>query len=143
MRPIALVFAVLMYSASATHPPAPATQPPAPGLTCGCIGTPKFRATLYLGSENPIAEINATRWEAFLDKEVDPRFPQGYTRWATNGRLLRPDGKTVWEHTLELLLIHEDTPASRQNIAGIIEHYKQKYPKQSVLRETAPIWSAN
>jgi hypothetical protein len=103
------------------------------------------RSELYfgVGTEGDTAtEINETRWRAFLDKEVTPRFPDGLTVFDAYGQwLFRGQGKAEPERLKSkvLVILHEDTPQRRADIEAIRLAWKQATHHQSVLWSQQPV----
>jgi hypothetical protein len=73
-------------------------------------------------------------WQAFLDREVTPRFPDGLTVLDAYGQWLdRRSDKPARLRTKVLVILHEDTPASRAAIDAIRLAWKAQWHDQSVL----------
>ena len=94
------------------------------------------RSELYFGTggEDGDGAIDASRWRAFLDAEVTPRFPDGLTVLDAYGQW-RPQG-SAQVHRLTskvLVILHEDTPQRRADIEAIRLAWKQATGHQSVL----------
>ena len=107
-----------------------------PAATAGWV-----RTELYfgLGTADGKGGVDEAGWQAFLDNEVTPRFPDGltvldaYGQWQGAGpsRLERLRSKLV-------VLLHPDTPTQRAAIDAIRAAWKAKTGDQSVLRVTQP-----
>ena len=73
-------------------------------------------------------------WQAFLDREVTPRFPDGLTVLDAYGQWLdRRSDRPARLRTKVLVILHEDTPASRAAIDAIRLAWKARWHDQSVL----------
>lgn len=95
------------------------------------------RSELYFGvgdRDAPATRIDEARWQAFLDREVTSRFPDGltvfdaYGQWLFRGRSTpeRLDSKV-------LVILHPDTTADRTKINEIRLAWKTATGHESVL----------
>src|ERR1043166_3493683 len=130
---------LLILIAGAARPPVTAAQGQSSGAAsaCGPLGMAHMRTTLYLGLSRRGGSISEGQWQAFLGKEVTPRFPDGLTVWEADGQWRRSDGRIARERSKVLLLVHDDTPEVRSALAAIVGNYKRLYEQESVLWETA------
>lgn len=90
--------------------------------------------TLYFGTNQPQGTVTPSQWDAFLRREVTPRFPDGLTVWDAQGQWKNAKGLVGKEATKVLLLIHSDTPAGDEAVQAVIEIYKKEFGQESVLR---------
>jgi len=73
-------------------------------------------------------------WQAFLDREVTPRFPDGLTVIDAYGQWLnRQSAATARLRTKVLIILHEDTPEMRAAVDAIRLAWKARWHDQSVL----------
>lgn len=112
-------------------------DPAHPGHTSGWVDT-----RLYFGlgpADHPDQGISEVRWRNFLDREVTPRFPAGFSVTDIYGQWLSK-GKTAPErlHSKVLTIDYPDTPENRDKIEAIRSAWKAMTGDQSVLRVTAP-----
>jgi Protein of unknown function (DUF3574) len=119
--------------ASQTAPVTAMRQP------CWPSGRAYTRTTLYLGLTSRGQGISESQWQAFLTREVTPRFPDGLTVWEADGQWRQADGTIGRERSKVLLLVHEDTAAVRTSVGALITQYKKQFQQESVLWETAPV----
>jgi hypothetical protein len=126
-----------------------AAETPAPGSATlkGDAAHPEaahwLRNELYFGvgafdaPDDSVAEI---RWQAFLDREVTPRFPSGLTVLDAYGQWRgHPKDAPSRLRTKVLLILCEDTPANRASIDAIRAAYKAETHDKSVLLATEPV----
>jgi hypothetical protein len=102
-----------------------------------------LRGELYFGigqADDPEAGLREIQWQAFVDKEVTPRFPDGLTVFDAYGQW-RPRGSVVSSRLLSkvLVILYEDTEANRAAIDAIRVAYKSGRHDQSVLLVTEPV----
>ena len=88
---------------------------------------------LYFGLSRPGGEITSAQFEAFVDAEISPRFPSGFTLLSARGAWRdRVSGETLREPSRVLEVVHEGR--SEAAFAALIERYKERFEQQSVLR---------
>jgi hypothetical protein len=114
-----------------------------PPAECGAATAAQVRTTLYFGSARPKGSVSELEWQIFLRDEVTARFPDGLTVWDAQGQWRAPQGSLEHERTKVLLLVHPDTPAARESVLAVIEHYRKAFDQQSVLWETARVCVAS
>ncbi|MBD2105488.1 DUF3574 domain-containing protein [Nodosilinea sp. FACHB-13] len=78
-------------------------------------------------------QVSETEFQAFIDTEITPRFPNGLTAYDADGQFLDSAGNLVQEPSQVVSLIFEDTAANEQSIDQIIAAYKQQFQQESVL----------
>ncbi|QJP08780.1 DUF3574 domain-containing protein [Pseudomonas multiresinivorans] len=100
-----------------------------------------LRTELYfaLGQEDGKEKISEQRWRQFLDQEVTPRFPDGFTAYDAYGQW-RDHGAPAPERlsTKVIVILHEDTAARGQDIEAIRLAWKRITGDLSVLRLSQP-----
>lgn len=100
-----------------------------------CDGESWAEATFYFGRSRP-AETEKTQkaWADFVQNEVTPRFPDGFTIFQGRGAWLNPVLKTtIYEASKVLVILHPDTVESRQNVADLAEAYRSHFHQQAAL----------
>jgi hypothetical protein len=134
-------FAAFVLVARAADAPAQATAA-LQGDSARPAAAHWLRSELYFGlgpADAPDGGIGEMRWRAFLDREVTPRFPDGltvfeaYGQWRDRGR-----AEPSRLRSRVLVILHEDTPASRDAIDAIRVAWKAFTHDQSVLLVTEP-----
>jgi len=134
---VAALAALLFLARAGADAPAPAT----PALH-GDAARPAYaqhwiRSELFFGigsAEVPDAGVGEMKWRAFLDKEVTPRFPNGFTVIDAYGQWLgrSREGPSRLRSKV-LVIVREDTPANREAIDAIRLAWKSETRAQSVL----------
>ncbi|MBV6749445.1 MULTISPECIES: DUF3574 domain-containing protein [Pseudomonas] len=83
--------------------------------------------------------ISPARWRAFLDQEVTPRFPDGFSVLDAYGQW-RDHGAKEPERlgTKVIVILHEDTPQHGNDIEAIRLAWKRITGDLSVLRLSQP-----
>lgn len=90
--------------------------------------------TLYFGLSTSQGPVTPAQWDAFLNKEVTPRFPDGLTVLDAKGQWRNAKGVIGKEPTKILILIHPDTSAEDQAIQVLINSYKKEFHQESVMQ---------
>lgn len=94
------------------------------------------RDTLYFGRNRPDGgTVDDAQWQAFLDREVTPRFPDGLTVASATGQWRGASGKVETEASQVVTLLHRGDRASRDSVAAIVSAYKTRFRQEAVLRE--------
>jgi hypothetical protein len=94
------------------------------------------RTELFLGlSRTHGSTIADTEFQRFVDAEIAPRFPDGFTVVAANGQFKDAHGATVRETARVLVVIYPpDDGRASVSLENIRASYKAKYQQHSVLR---------
>lgn len=101
---------------------------------CASLGTaPWSQDTLYFGLNRPGGAVSEDEWQAFVDAELTPRFPDGLTQLNGQGQWKGKDG-VVKEASRVVILLHPSDSASERKIEALREAYKLKFHQESVLR---------
>ena len=122
---VALAIGLAAWSAHTTHARAACRS----GTTAG------MRAELLLG-RNAGQQLGVTRgqFRAFLDAEVTPRFPNGFTIIDANGQWREgPEAGIVREPSFALLVVLRDDADGARRLQEIADAYKHRFQQQSVL----------
>ncbi|WP_176225222.1 DUF3574 domain-containing protein [Methylomagnum ishizawai] len=90
--------------------------------------------TLYFGTRQPEGVVAAAAWRGFVDAEVTPRFPGGFTWWLGEGQWRTVRGDIQRESTYILRVVHGDTLAESGAVAALAERYKVEFRQEAVLR---------
>lgn len=95
---------------------------------------------LYFGlgpAGEPAKGISEAAWQAFLDAEVTPRFPDGFSVLDAYGQW-QGVGQSSPERLRSrvLVVVHPDTADARARVDAIRAAWKQRTGDQSVLRVT-------
>jgi hypothetical protein len=116
-----------------------------------CAGAPPFcpaglsqmvEAQLFFGDEIPGGgSVSAGQWQEFVDSEVTPRFPAGFTVLVTAGQWRRPDGVIERESGHELLIVFARTPSDAGKLDEIRSAYMRRFRQESVLLAESPVCS--
>ncbi len=110
-------------------------SPPVPGCPAGLESTTV--ATVYFGrNAGDRLRVSDADWVRFLDDEITPRFPDGFTvtdslgQWRDNpgAPIVREPGKVL---TLVLPQPPGDAPG---RLSAVVDAYKRRFDQQSVLR---------
>ena len=95
-----------------------------------------IRSELYfaVGNEDGTGVIDESKWRAFLDSEVTPRFPDGLTVLDGYGQWrFQQDGRLVRQRCKVLVVLHDSGTKSREHIEAIRVAWKAMTGHESVL----------
>jgi Protein of unknown function (DUF3574) len=98
---------------------------------------------LFLGLHKPNGtDVNNTEFQQFLDREVTPRFPDGFTVISGRGQFKDARGVILQEQSKLLILLYPIAATSNQQIEQIRKAYITAFQQQSVLRTDDLSWAA-
>lgn len=90
--------------------------------------------TLYFGTAKAGGAVAVTdaEWQHFVDTEISPRFPNGFTTWDAAGQWRTKDGSIERERTHIVQIVGYDD-ARAGDIRAIVDDYKKLFAQESVL----------
>jgi hypothetical protein len=109
-------------------------QPAREAETCAAGAEPRVVAQMYFG-RNIGGELGVSEeaWDAFVDAEVTPRFPDGLTVTNADGQWRDSEtGAIVREPSKLVTLFLADAAADRAKLEAIAEAYKAQFRQQAV-----------
>lgn len=137
MKPIitALLFVII---AANTNAAADANKfvPDARGYGLALIDR-YFRTELYFGLSRPDGSlVTDNEWKEFLDKEVTPRFPDGFTVLDGSGQYRDKKSVIAKEQSKVLIVLYskKDRKKSGAKIDEIRAAYSRQFNQESVMR---------
>jgi hypothetical protein len=146
MRPFPWIVLLLLLAASGaqaqTASSTLAGDPAHPPTTSNWVDT-----KLYFGlgpADHLKKGVSETRWRAFLDQEVTPRFPAGlsvlnvYGQWLSKRQQSTPGARPERIRSKLLVIEYPATPENAERIEAIRAAWKQLTGDQSVLKVTQP-----
>ena len=95
------------------------------------------RTELFFGLNRPGGTVTEAQFQAFVDAEVTPRFPDGLTLLAGKGQFRGADGAIEQEGSKLLILLYPYSRARSKAVEQIRVAYKRSFDQQSVLRTDA------
>lgn len=112
--------------------PAGGTAPPRPAIGAG--GQEWIRSELYFGrSKTDGTTVSDAEWQAFVDQEVTPRFPDGLTILDGYGQYRNRAGRIAKESSKVLVILHPPSAQSDGAIEEIRALYRHRFNQESVL----------
>lgn len=96
-----------------------------------------YRTELYFGTDKPDGgKVSDADWDKFLETEVTPRFPEGFTVLEGYGQYKDASGKIVREGSKVLVLFYPKKMREAVNpkIEELRANYKKQFNQESVLR---------
>ena len=121
MRAAALLLCVVLAGCAHALPAA-----------CPAGLAPARTADLFFGRNIGATEgVSDADWQGFVEAEIAPRFPDGFTVSDATGAWRGPDGKSVRERSKRLFVIMKDGDEAK--LAAIRAAYKLRFGQDSVL----------
>jgi hypothetical protein len=118
-------------------------------LLAGCVPPPPtcisgksyIETKLYFGMDKPQGTVSAVEWQKFVDTDIAPRFPEGFTVVDAHGAWLnRETGHAISEHSKIIIRLHDGT--QDKVIDDIISSYKKKFQQEAVMRVDTGVCAA-
>jgi hypothetical protein len=112
--------------------PAGGPRPATPAIAGG--GEEWLRSELYFGtSKKDGTTVSSAEFQAFVDEEVTPRFPDGLTILDGYGQYRNRAGRIAKEGAKILVIFHPASAQSEKALDEIRAVYKQRFNQESVL----------
>jgi hypothetical protein len=129
LRPALAALAIFPVGACVTAPP----------LACTGAAQAKTVVELYLG-RNVAGGGTVTdgAFRRFLDAEVTPRLPDGFTVLDGRGQWRERDGGPITREATKVLVVALSDNRERQRVDEIAEAYKARFLQKSVLTIARP-----
>ena len=129
---VGLVAAVLSGCAT-PRPDAVATAPHAcpPGQSRATTAELVFGRNI--GAQLGVSDDD---WRRFLDQDVTPRFPEGFSVMDVQGQWRASNGALIREPSKVIYLILDGGPDDPAKIAAIRDAYKRRFRQEAVLLVT-------
>lgn len=100
-----------------------------------CTGERWLESTLYLGRTMSREPVSDEAWQAFVESDVTPRFPAGFTFLNGHGAWKNAQlGKTIYEKSTLLIILHPDTDQDRSKVQAMAEAYRTTFNQEAVLK---------
>jgi Protein of unknown function (DUF3574) len=141
MRPHSkpFVFASLLLGAAVVLPLQLACTEPSAAATAATLRcTAQTTSRLYFGLDSPEGPVSDEAWQAFVDRDITPRLPDGFTWLAAKGQWRGNDGVIHREDARVLEVVGQDSLPHRQALAEIAARYKLRFAQQAVLVTQSP-----
>jgi hypothetical protein len=129
-----LVFAILLALQACAGLPVDACGPGLMRMT---------QAQLFFGRDiERRTMVSDEQWRDFLDEEVTPRFPQGFSVSDISGQYRDQSGAIVREPSKQVLIISREIGAEEPKLNAIRDAYKRRFSQESVLLVQTPVCAA-
>jgi broad specificity phosphatase PhoE len=104
------------------------------GMRCDAGSTPASTAELYFGRNiSETAGVSDAEWQAFVDEEITPRFPDGLTVIDAAGRWRGADGALGREASKVVVIVLSGKTDERSRLDAVREAYKDRFRQEAVL----------
>ena len=95
------------------------------------------RYELYMGGD-----VGQMEWDKFLDEEVTPRFPRGFTVVDAHGQWQEMNGQISKEGSRILIILVPDTITASAYVGAVAAAYSDRFDQDSVLKAQSPVCAA-
>lgn len=95
--------------------------------------TAQTASRLYFGLDSPDGPVSDAAWRDFVDRDIAPHLPDGFTWLAAQGQWRGNDGVIRREDSRLLDVVAADSMSHRQTLAEIAGRYKARFNQQAVL----------
>ena len=85
------------------------------------------------------AMVSEEEWQRFLDEDVSPRFPDGFSVSDVYGQYRNNAGTIVREQSKQLLIVIAGAGADEAKLNAIRDAYKRRFNQESVLLVETPV----
>lgn len=101
---------------------------------------PSTEAQLFFGRNIAGREgVSDADWQRFVDDEVSPRFPDGFSVADVDGQYRNASGTIVRERSKQLIVITRRAPDDTVKLNAIRDAYKRRFNQESVLLAEFPL----
>ncbi len=83
--------------------------------------------------------VSEEEWRAFLDQEVTPRFPAGFSVSDIYGQYRNGGGQIAREQSKAVLIVMPGGPSDEAKVNAIRDAYKRRFNQESVLLVETPV----
>ena len=112
----------------------PGARPAAPASPCQ-IGEPMVETMLFLGMARPGGSVSRYEFQAFVEREVAPRWKEGFTILDGQGLWLSEQrGITEREPSRVLVRFHDGGAEASAGVEAIRDAYIKTFEQDAVLR---------
>ncbi len=108
-------------------------QPAAAACRAGAAAMARLDLLFGLGTKDG-SRISERDWQAFVDAEVTPRFPDGLTVLDGQGQWRNAAGAVTREPSRVLMVWYRPAAGSEAAIEAIRSAYKARFGQESVMR---------
>jgi len=100
-----------------------------------------MQTQLFFGRNVPgRAMVSDDEWRQFLDEEVSPRYPAGFSVADIDGQYRNAGGGIVRERSKQLLIVGPGVDGAK--LDAIRDAYKRRFNQESVLLVESPVCAA-
>ncbi|MEM8868480.1 MAG: DUF3574 domain-containing protein [Verrucomicrobiota bacterium] len=141
LRSSLLAATSILVVSCATVPEGPAEDVRLEAEAAEWMETSLYFGLRRVGGNAPFAGITEARWTQFLDEEVSPRFPAGFSVLDAYGQWVHMHNNKKTPNRLDskvIVLLHPATPEDDAKIEAIRAAFKEQFKQESVLRSTHP-----
>ncbi len=94
---------------------------------------------MFFGLQGLHGPVTDAQWQRFVAEEITPRFPEGLTVIAADGRWRDDSGRIQSESSRLVEIVRPDDDAGARRITEIVERYKSRHHQRAVLLVRAAV----
>ncbi len=99
-----------------------------------------IQSELIFGSlRQNLPPVTDAQWQNFVDTDITPKFPDGFSVIAVQGQWKASDGTIEKEPSHMLLVYNDGSKATSDKLEQLRNDYKQQFQQESVLRTDTQI----
>jgi hypothetical protein len=99
------------------------------------------RGELFFGMSIPGGgQVSESDWQKFVDEQITPAFPDGFTIIDGHGQWRDASGQIDHEPSKILVVFDDPGLPTRARLEQIRSAYKQRFHQESVIFETSQAW---
>jgi len=102
------------------------------GAPAGSV--PMVSTELIFGLDRKGTQIPEEQFQGFVDAQITPRFPDGFSVIDVKGQYQMSTGQIIKEPSKLLLIYNDGTRATSKKLEDLRTLYKQQFEQESVLR---------
>ena len=107
-------------------------------LSCACSGWQRYEVCFGMSIDGGKATVSGAEWSAFVEREIAPRFPDGFTIIEASGHWRDASGRTYSEPSRVLLLVSPRGVGADERLDALMDAYKQRFRQECVLEVRSP-----
>jgi hypothetical protein len=130
-----LVLVCVFVLAALRWTPAQADDETPAVSTCSANGTAMSKVELYFGTaRNGRRPVSNNDWAHFVETQIGPRFPRGFTVLKGQGRWRTSRGAIVKETSYVVIVWYRPAPSVEAGIEAVRAAYRRQFSQESVMR---------
>lgn len=105
-------------------------------ICAGCASSAawsRYEMCFGLTTDSGCMELSQAQWQEFVDMEIIPRFPDGFTVYHAQG-FWRSGNETTSEPSRIVTIVAPDNAETRNKLNAVADAYMRQFSQESVLQ---------